>query len=55
MIQILITPDRVQKVLFVSKSEDEEDLDLGTWRIIRQLIDIIDDRLKKRPPEGRLG
>ena len=47
MIQIHINPDKVEKILLVSKSEAEEDTDLGVWKAIRPLVDKIDRRLKR--------
>ncbi len=47
MIQIHINPNKVEKILLVSKSEAEEDADLGVWKAIRPLVDKIDRRLKR--------
>ncbi len=47
MIQIHINPARVEKVLFVCKSDMEEDFDLAAWQAIRPLVDKIDRRLKR--------
>ena len=45
MIQIHINPARVEKILFVSESEIEEDFDFAAWQAIRSLVDKIDQRL----------
>jgi len=47
MIQIHINPARVEKILFVSESEMEEDFDLAAWQVIRSLVNKIDRRLKR--------
>ena len=47
MIQIHINPTRVEKVLFVSSSDLEEDFDAAAWLAIRPLVDKIDRRLRK--------
>ena len=47
MIQIHINPARVEKILFVSGSEMEEDFDLAAWQAIRSLVNKIDRRLKR--------
>ncbi len=60
MIQIHINPTRVEKVLFVSSSDLEEDFDAAAWLAIRPLVDKIDRKLKKMvrdlsPSKGSLG
>ena len=60
MIQIHINPTRVEKVLFVSSSDLEEDFDAAAWQAIRPLVDKIDRKLKKMvrdlsPSKGSLG
>ena len=47
MIQVHINPVGVERVLFESKSNLEEDLDLAAWQAIRPLVDQIDRRLRK--------
>ena len=47
MIQIHLNPARVEKVLFVSDSETEEDFDFAAWQAIRPLVDKIDRRLRR--------
>lgn len=47
MIQIHINPARVEKVLFVCRSNMEEDFDLVAWQAIRPLVDKIDRRLRR--------
>ena len=47
MIQIHINPTRVEKVLFVSSSDLEEDFDAAVWQAIRPLVDKIDRKLRK--------
>ena len=47
MIQIHINPAKVEKVLFVCKSDIEEDFDLAAWQAIRPLVDKIDRKLRK--------
>ena len=47
MIQIHINPARVEKVVFVSDSQIEEDFDFAAWQAIRPLVDQIDQRLGK--------
>jgi len=63
MIQIHINPARVEKVLFVAKSDIEEDFDFAAWQAIRALVDQIDKRLgrivselrRKRQGDGDLS
>ena len=45
MIEIHINPVRVERILFVSQSEVEEDFDFAAWQAIRSLVDQIDQRL----------
>jgi len=45
MIQIHINPARVEKVIFDSKTDIEEDFDFAAWQAIRPLVDQIDQRL----------
>jgi hypothetical protein len=45
MIQIHVNPARIEKILFVSESELEEDFDLAAWQVIRPLVSQINDRL----------
>jgi hypothetical protein len=45
MIQIHISPARVEKVLLVAESDLEEDFDFAAWQAIRSLISEIDERL----------
>ena len=47
MIQIYINPARVEKILFVSSSDLEEDFDAAAWQAIRPLVRQIDHRLQK--------
>ena len=47
MIQIHINPTKVEKVLFVSDSEMEEDFDHAAWQAIRPLVDKINRRLRR--------
>jgi hypothetical protein len=47
MIHIHINPVRVEKILFVSESDIEEDFDFAAWQAIRPLVDQIDERLGK--------
>jgi len=47
MIQIHINPARVEKVIFDSKTDIEEDFDFAAWQAIRPLVDQIDQRLGK--------
>ena len=47
MIQIHINPARVEKVLFVSSSDLEEDFDAAAWQAIRPLVKKIDNKLQK--------
>jgi len=37
---------RIEKVLFVSDSDMEEDFDFAAWQAIRPLVDKIDRRLR---------
>jgi hypothetical protein len=45
MIQVHINPARVEKVLFITNSEIEEDFDFAAWQVIRPLVAQIDQRL----------
>lgn len=47
MIQVYINPARVEKVLFVSSSDLEEDFDAAAWHAIRPLVNKIDRKLQK--------
>lgn len=47
MIEIRINPARVEKVLFQSTSDLEEDFDLAAWKLIRPLVAQIDRRLRR--------
>lgn len=47
MIQIHINPAKVEKVLFLPRSDLEEDFDLAAWQMIRPLVDRIDRKLRK--------
>ena len=47
MIQIHLKSCRVERVLFVPKSDAEEDFDLAAWREIRPLVDRIDRKLQE--------
>ena len=47
MIQIHINPGRVEKILFVSSNEVEEDFDFAAWQAIRPIVDKIDQRLQR--------
>ena len=47
MIEIHINPTRVERVLFVSKSELEEDFDLAAWQVIKPYVNKMDRRLRK--------
>jgi len=47
MIQIHLKSSRVERVLFVPKSDAEEDFDLAAWREIRPLVDRIDRKLQE--------
>ena len=53
MIQIHLNPRRVERVLFVPKSDAEEDCDLAAWREIRPLVDKIDRKLQKFARDAR--
>jgi hypothetical protein len=46
MIEVHITPTRVERVTFVSESDLEEDFDLAAWQAIRPLVAKIDRRLR---------
>lgn len=46
MIQIHINPARVEKVLFVSSSNIEEDFDFAAWQAIRPMVEKIDRHLR---------
>ena len=45
MIQIHINPARVEKILFVSSSDVEEDFDFAAWQTIRPIVEKIDREL----------
>ena len=47
MIQIHINPARVEKVLFVSSSDVEEDFDFAAWQTIRPIVEKIDRQLRR--------
>ena len=47
MIQIHINPAKVEKVLFVSGTEIEEDFDFAAWQVIRPLVNKIDRKLAR--------
>jgi hypothetical protein len=47
MIEIQLSPTRVERVCFTAGSSIEEDFDLAAWQAIRPLVDKIDRRLKK--------
>ena len=47
MIQIQVSPARVEKIVFVAESEIEEDFDFVAWQAIRPLVDQIDEVLGK--------
>ena len=47
MIQIHVNPARIEKILFVSQSDIEEDFDFATWRVIRPIVWQIDRRLRR--------
>lgn len=47
MIHIHINPARIEKILFVSESETEEDFDFAAWQAIRPLVDQIDNCLRQ--------
>lgn len=47
MIQIHINPARVEKVVFVSGSDLEDDFDMAAWSAIRTYVNQIDRRLRK--------
>jgi len=55
MIQIHLNPRRVERVLFVPKSDAEEDLDLTVWREIRPLVDRIDRKLREFAREAEVN
>jgi hypothetical protein len=46
MLQIHLTPIKVERVLFIADSVIEEDADIATWRAIRPLVDQINLLLK---------
>jgi hypothetical protein len=48
MIQVHIADFGVERVLFISHSDSEEDRDLLCWRKIRELIDQIDKELREK-------
>jgi len=47
MIQVHISPVRVERVLFPPGSHVEEDFDLAAWQAIRPLVDKIDRKLRR--------
>jgi hypothetical protein len=47
MIEIRVTPARVEAVRFLPSSDLEEDLDLAAWQLIRPLVDRIDRRVRR--------
>ena len=47
MIKIYINPARVEKVIFDSTSDMEEDFDFAAWQAIRPLVDKIDRTLRR--------
>jgi hypothetical protein len=47
MIQIIINPTRVERVVFAAGSPLEEDFDLAAWQAIRPLVNQIDRRLRR--------
>jgi hypothetical protein len=47
MIEIHINPARVEKVIFVSSSEVEEDFDLAAWAVIKPYVNRMDRQLRK--------
>ena len=48
MIQVHIADSGVERVLFISSSNGEEDRDLLCWREIREHIDRIDKKLREQ-------
>ena len=48
MIQVHIADSGVERVLFISSSDTEEDRDLLCWRKIRELIDRLDQELREQ-------
>jgi hypothetical protein len=48
MIQVHIVEHGVERVLFISTSDSEEDRDLLCWRKIRELVDNIDKELRRQ-------
>ncbi len=57
MIEIRVQPSGVEKVVLVSASAEDEDLDLQAWKSIRELVERIDltlrwgfDDLTSEPP-----
>ena len=47
MIQIHVNPSRVEKVVFVSTSEMEEEFDWAAWIAIKPYVNRMDRRLRK--------
>jgi hypothetical protein len=47
MIEIHLNPGSVEKILFVSGSETEEDFDFAAWQAIRPMVEKIDQRLRR--------
>lgn len=47
MIILHINPAKVERVLFQSNSEIEEDFDFAAWQIIRPFVNKIDRTLKE--------
>ena len=51
MIEVYINPTRVERVVFASGSDLEEDFDLAAWVTIRPLVDRINRALRKSAKE----
>jgi len=47
MIQIHVNPARVEKVIFVSRSEMEEEFDWAAWIAIKPYVNRMDRRLQR--------
>ena len=59
MIQIHLSPAKVEQVCFVADSPLEEDFDFAAWQAVRTLVGQIDGRLRRAMQdvarEGHLG
>jgi hypothetical protein len=50
MIQIHVRPTKIEKVVFVTSTQIEEDRDLTVWQAIRPLVVKIDKLLQRPRP-----